>query len=284
MESNFPRILFLIIARDHYPNNLDEETQRQTWATKCNYFDVVWLKGNSDSIFFNANNRELRLPIKEAQENILYKTVKGIEFSLANFDFDILVRTNVSTYFKPKVIVKKINFLLDNKLMAAGYLEKTSQDYRNIPSGTIFITGTGIFLNKKAAELLTDMDCSLYSGIPDDVAISEFLAKSKVKIRNIGRCNTHLTGLYFPNGYARFKSSVDSERASIRMDSIYQIEQSRYRITKIRLILKFIHGELNFFKSNMLHRRAVIRSLLPLLILNIKKVVKRIALRRNYEI
>jgi hypothetical protein len=267
MAINSKNMLFLVLAHDQFPNLQDEAAQRATWAHAARETNVIWLRGNADKPRYHEHSRELHVPVEDTQENILQKTIEGIRFISANMDFQILVRTNVSTYFAPDRI-SNIEKFSNVAPMAGGYVERTAFEYDQIRKRSNFISGTGIFLNYEAAKVLTELEYENYMSVPDDVAITDFLGKQKVKIINIPRNNLHITGIYRDIGYARLKSSVDSDRARLRMFKVDEIvNASKYSgLLAKNLTIKLFFSEFLFFLNNRAHRRSVLISLVPLIL------------------
>jgi hypothetical protein len=123
------RVVFLVIASEDPIHQNDLEIQRQTWASSIpSGSRVIWLRGSEASIA-KMEGDTLFVPCKEQYENILEKSILGIRYVLDNFDFDVLVRTNVSTYFDSKRLTRELEKNIYSKPFVGGYVDKTNGHY-----------------------------------------------------------------------------------------------------------------------------------------------------------
>ena len=100
---------------------------------------------------------------------IYYKTVKAIQYINKNYDYDILLRTNLSSFYN-----------LDHLIKSHANLANSPIFYGGIYQFGRFVSGTGIFISKKATEYLTLNDN--YEIEHDDVLISRILSSSGSKL------------------------------------------------------------------------------------------------------
>jgi len=216
------KVVFLILASKNPINVIDEAYQRKTWAKSSSPgIECIWLNGSENlksPLFIRAEQR-LIVPIEDSQENILQKTILGIEWLLQNRKFDILIRTNVSSYFA----IDRLKFsrpLILNEPIAAGYLD-VARIGNVVNTNQLFISGSGIFMNNVAAQLLCKIKASNFIGIPDDVAISMYLLQFRIPIFSISRGNIHSTGLFKAIPYQRLKSSIHANVTQERMELVH---------------------------------------------------------------
>jgi len=244
------RVIFLVIASEDSVHERDLHIQRETWASDLpNNVQVVWLRGSNGSKYIFAEDT-LYVPCAELYENILQKTILGVEYIVNNFDFDVLVRTNVSTYFNlPKLEIELKKKRYSNTFFG-GYVDKSKGKYFENSDVFDYISGTGIFLSKLAAVTLAKLNYKNYSKLPDDVAISKYLEQSKLDMVRMTRNNLGSTHIFIPSFYIRAKSSSDSKMAGSRMSLIHSYFSQRTILGKLTLYLQILRLELRAFRSH----------------------------------
>jgi len=273
---NQARVVFLVLVSENEINKKDELIQRSTFG-QLHRQSIYWLKGDSSiqSPSFNSQSRTLSVPVEEIQSNILEKTILGIDWLLQNEDFDLLVRTNVSSYFTaiPTSIVKK--FSNKDKSILGGFLEMHLTKYAEQARDRSFISGSGIFMNRTACQELTYCDTKKYMGIPDDIAISHFLRCKGSEIVFVRRGNIHLTGIFFPYAYMRLKSSIDSDRTRQRMMRVHEYFSAKSISRRVTLWISFQLDEIRYFSKSVNRKEEVMKNFWPS-----RKVVLLNAFRR----
>ena len=128
---------------------------------------------------------------------------------MENLEFDVLIRTNVSTYFEPNKLLLELNQPRYKKDFAGGYIDRSSQPLLNSGKSFEYISGTGMFLSKNVAKIVTELDPENYCNVFDDIAISHFLQKKKVTILRLARNNLHSTHFFIPTFHIRMKNSFN---------------------------------------------------------------------------
>jgi hypothetical protein len=134
---------------------------------------------------YNAEKRLIELRGTESKvPGVLDKTVKAIEICLGLFDFDVLVRSNISTVIDLKQLEKQIQnipsvygghpWVLDWFDWKFGINHETLPKYRH----TEFISGTSIVLSKDKCQFLIQNKHKLDYSIVDDVSIG-YLMKER---------------------------------------------------------------------------------------------------------
>uniref|UniRef100_A0A6C0EP84 Uncharacterized protein n=1 Tax=viral metagenome TaxID=1070528 RepID=A0A6C0EP84_9ZZZZ len=118
---------------------------------------------------YNPETQILTVPGKESLiPGILEKTLSGIEYCLKNFEFDILIRSNMSTVIDYDELKKQI--LTINKPYG-GHVWQI-----NIEGHCFnFVSGCCIVLNKDICNYLINNKTNLLYHLPDDVAIGKLL-------------------------------------------------------------------------------------------------------------
>ncbi len=241
------KILYLIIASNNPEHIQDEISQRISWA-KTILGDTIWLRGG-DKEFFDEKKQTLFVKISEEYDNILEKTIMGIKWCLENRHFDVLIRSNVSTYFVPTAIESVIPESIEIQDFIGGYIDY----YRKTDYGLSdakFVNGGAIFLNRSAAYKLISMDIRYWRQFPDDFAITRFLVSFGVFPTWIPRGNVSATGILTKRVYYRFKSSNNPQMASIRMQNLYALSNEVRLTMKIFQYIRFHLDEIRNFKRN----------------------------------
>lgn len=121
---------------------------------------------------------------------ILNKTIKAIEICLSLFEFDVLVRSNISTVIDQKELTKVLETINDSYIYGGppnimNYIAEdagvTVEVLRNI-YGLQYISGTGIILSKNVCEYLISNKQLIDIRLIDDVAIGLLLRNFKMNI------------------------------------------------------------------------------------------------------
>jgi hypothetical protein len=214
------KIVFLILASNTVVNEKDLAMQQKTWArSDGENITILWVRGE-DLSDYALNSRQLYVPISESYENILEKTLLATKWILGEYDPDFIIRTNVSTYFSLKECEDFLKEMLVKRIDLLGYPEVTGIRYSFIKESFQFMSGAGIILSRRAANLLVNLDSKLYEGVPDDVAISHFLEDAELRQRLISRSNLGYTRVFIPHWYVRLKSSEDSNLTQSRFSLV----------------------------------------------------------------
>ena len=244
------RIIILVIASNNSEHERDLLSQKKTWVNNCHTsVTVIYLRGWNQDYYFK-NGDTIFVPCPELYSNILNKTILGLRYLLANCDFDILIRSNVSTYFETQLIVKELDKRLYKKSFFGGYFERTKDSFFLRGRGEKFISGAGIFMSRDAADELSCMDPDKYRGVPDDVAIYNFLSKTKIREITMPRNNIQITHIFIPTFYIRLKNSSNPDSVYIRMNLIHQFFQSENVRSKIKAYLNIQLNELFEIRNN----------------------------------
>lgn len=240
----------MVIASEDSVHEHDLRTQRETWAKNLpDDFQVVWLRGsNRQQVEFCDGTLYVACP--ELYGNILQKTILGVRYLTENFDFDILIRTNVSTYFNPERLRAELAKERYAKSFFGGYIDRTKGGYFGKSRSLDYISGTGIFLSRTAAENICNLDYRTYTNVPDDVAISHFLENTAIRKIRMTRNNLGSTHVFFPSYYIRAKSSAVSELASTRMRSIDSYFDQKTYFGFFREYLAILKLEFQAFRNH----------------------------------
>ena len=274
MERAFDlRLLFLVLAGGGTEHLRDEAAQRETWAgDDSDRHSVIWLRAGERNRF-DHESRTLYVPSNEGE--LLKKTVLAVDWALENMEFDAIVRTNVSSFFVIDTLIGKLYMRHFNSNSFGGHLHYKKSP-RTDSTGNFFISGTGIFLGKNAARLLSKIPLKEYESIPDDIAITEylndFLDLNIVSIPRLSLSNHHF---FFTSCFIRCKSSWNNSLASKRMRLLNSYFSVEGRLEKTLLVLRIYFFELKSSRFSLFA---------PLQYLNrIRVEIKEFVLNKKYS-
>jgi hypothetical protein len=261
-----PRVLYVILASDDSTNELDLSMQRKTWIRKISGDSrVVILRGHEKS-GFDFDGETLRVPIPESYQNILEKTILGFNWILENIDFDLLIRTNVSTYYETGRIKDVLDRIQLDRAEFGGFVERSNFGSAETSDGETFVTGTGIYLTKNSVLKLSSLDHAGFHGVPEDLSISRFLIEKGAKMISFPRVNLHSTHIIVPGFQTRLKSSEISDLASLRYRTLFSFytEQSFSRkalafFSGLMLEISYMHFDFFHLKFYVLRNFYIFR-------------------------
>ena len=253
------KVVFLILASDNFEHESDRVAQIETWAKgDTEDFSVIWLRG-WDEDHYLLQGRDLFVPCKEGYDQILEKTILGIDFVSKEFNFDVLIRSNVSTYFDLPLLKSELLLHCYAGDFYGGYVDKTSGSYFGASKPFDYLSGTGIFMSKNYARLLLSLNLQDFAGIPDDIAISEFFRRQGLHRIRMKRNNLGSTNIFLPTFHIRAKSSTDSHLARKRMVLINNffnsLSHSKRCISYVRLARNELQAFINHPESFSMYMR-----------------------------
>lgn len=253
------RIIFLILASEDSVNESDREAQQQTWcSTLPENIVAFWIRGHNSSEY-RLSGSILYVPCVEGYQNILAKTILAISWCVENLAFEILIRTNVSTYYSIPHLIKDLERFDHTKALFGGFLDKTR--ILRSPEQTLFsfVTGTGIYLTRPACQMLVNLEPANFVTIPDDVAITFFLVQQGLDPYFFRRVNMHSTHIFIPGSQIRLKSSEISNLARKRFLLIFQYSQMPRSIRKLIFYLKIELQEVSNLQLNKSNLESFVR-------------------------
>jgi hypothetical protein len=247
------RVLFVILASDDPTNERDLGMQRKTWLqTVSGDSSVVILRGH-EKTGFDFDGETLRVPVPESYENILKKTILGFNWILENIDFDLMIRTNVSTYYDTRRIKDVLLRMQLDRAEFGGFVEHSNFERDENSDGETFVTGTGIYLTKNSVIKLVSLNDSDFKGIPEDLSISRFLLNANAKMISFPRVNLHSTHIFLPGFQTRLKSSEISALASLRFRTLFRVKTQKSFPKKILALLAGLKLEISHMHFDFFH-------------------------------
>lgn len=250
-KSSDLKLLFLILAGGGPEHLRDEQTQRLTWASKASpQSQVIWLKAGRKLEYIDDSST-LYIPCEENE--LLLKTWAGSKWCLENLLFDVLIRTNVSTYFN----VYKLHDYLERQSFTGvnfgGHFQYT-KSLSPIGHRSLYISGTGIFMGVEAVKSFTATSIETFISTPDDIAITQMLrSNSNLNSISIPRLSLSNHHIFIPKHfYIRCKTSWNSDLASIRMKALHHFFESKSRQQSFWSLGKIFLIELNSIRFSVI--------------------------------
>ena len=239
------KILYFALAANAFGHELHKASQVKTWANNVNPDSrVIWVYGDPSLAEGKLVGNDLFLPVVEKYENILEKTILGINWALDNLEFDYLIRTNTSNYFYDPLVRKHLQKISNSENTIGGvqaqwkgliFRKRRFHDY---------ISGAGIYMSRLNVEILARMSSCEYKDIPDDVAIGHFLFANRAKSKSIPRNDVTDFKPLWPMPQIRVKSWDDDEVTAFRMHEIHKIYCAESDVS-LKIHLKdFIYKEI----------------------------------------
>ena len=241
LNSNI-KILNLIIYNDKspYEKNMKNELEK--------------LQHNFVKQLFICFNNDITKPVEE-DGNILYikgketfipgildKTIKAMEYCFNNYDFDYLVRSNISTVidFKKipfyKIPLDKIGYA-SSLVLDLQRLDPKSGIHNKLLFGTKFASGTNIILNKLGVKYILDNKELINMNIIDDVSIGLLMKKITTPIKV---CSTFILNVSTPGNHSINKCSTFIFNKLDKKGTIFR-NKSKSRKTDVKRIKKIVN-------------------------------------------
>jgi hypothetical protein len=156
-------VLVLSTSVEPFPQLI--ETIKQTWASvSVPEVDVLFYYGGDRE---ELDGRDLYLPVEDDLPNVGRKTLACFEYVLDSFDFDLVYRTNCSTYID---LPNLRDYIRAHAKPTRFYAGKG-----NSADGIDFATGTGIFLSRDLVQLAVNEQSRWDHSYLDDVALAKLL-------------------------------------------------------------------------------------------------------------
>ena len=158
-KKKFYKIIFIVIASDtdYYNKNkkilnkfMNSHKDVKTFYIYCNKKKL----NNEDNLYFDCN--------ESLRPGILQKTIQAFQYINKHYNYDYIIRTNLSTFWNINHLLQRIQKLPKEKCLAG-------QKCRS------FISGTGIILSHDLVNILINDKNKLNYKNADDVEISHYL-------------------------------------------------------------------------------------------------------------
>ena len=169
------KILNLILACPSSPWKEVETTILNTYYKDRGDIQTYFYYGDSKTDYHNDTHIHLTTP--EGLYNVALKTIKAFEYVFSNFDFDMIYRSNISSYIDYNLLKKELE----------------TKDTSNIYGGVIghinsikFASGCGFVISKNLVHELIKNQHKLNYRHLDDVAIGSYF-NNKIEITPMNR-------------------------------------------------------------------------------------------------
>jgi hypothetical protein len=162
------KIVFLVISSESETYSKLESKIRETWKSNLDSKDcpVYFCYGNS--LEFSVEGDKIYCPFEENLMNIGHKTIRSLEYLLENVDFDLVYRTNSSSYIDLENMYKYLNcYSLEN--FYSGYINLDKK------SNILFCSGSGYFLSRDVVKMVIENKNDWDHSLIDDVSMGKLL-------------------------------------------------------------------------------------------------------------
>lgn len=133
-----------------------------------------------------ADGNRLVFPGVSGWAGILQTTISALSYVNSNFEFDYVIRTNVSSYWNLQRLLEMLDRAPRNDLymgvIGKSYIPKLDAELE-------FISGAGIILSKDIVELILKNREQIESNFIDDIALGILARNLNVKITDAKRKN-----------------------------------------------------------------------------------------------
>jgi hypothetical protein len=166
------RILVLVLGARVRPYPLLAHVIGRTWASMdVADVDALFYDGGADRA--RLDGRRLALPVADDLPNVGRKTLACFEYVLANRDFDLVFRTNCSSYVDlPNLREYALGHARVDRFYAGSV---------RVHDGVQFASGSGYFLSRDLVELAVRQRAEWDHSLLDDVALGAIVARAGVE-------------------------------------------------------------------------------------------------------
>jgi len=244
------KIVFLALAGGGIGHEKNLTTQREFMKPMMQEVEIFWCRFSSEITEIQVVENEILIPGVENYAGLLEKTIKAVQWLEKNIEFDFLIRTNTSNFFDITSVKRELSQFGENS-SAGGVFGKWNGPISQTNCRFKFVSGAGIFLNRKAVEIVSAIDYKLYVNDPDDVAISFELLINNTKFIPIRRNDITDHKSLFGSPQFRLKSWKNDFVTQKRFELISSIYQATDFLETFIRISKFYRFQLiSCFKEN----------------------------------
>jgi len=238
------KALVLVIAGGGEIHEINEVSQRKTWAGKSSInIEVCWLKA-SGSPDYKFEDRTLYVPCPDTVDSVLEKVILGIRWMVEQQEYDFLIISNTSTYIDLRKTESELLQKAHDSRFLGGSFEYTRKDISNIPKGFKYLNASPLYLGLEAAAELSRMDYSHFSEIPLDLALYRHLRDLGYSAESVARNNLCTHHLFVPKSCIRVKSWNNPTLTVKRMYLIFDYFESRTHFERFKCWMKILHIEM----------------------------------------
>jgi hypothetical protein len=159
------KTLVLVLGCRAHPYPALIETIEATWAAEeVDDVSVVYYYGGGE---LRRAGRHLHLPVPDDLPNVGRKTIAAFEHVLGDVDFDVVFRTNCSSYVDLLNLRQHVLARAPERGFYAGLI--------GMHDGVTFASGSGYFLSRDLVELAVQERAAWDHSLVDDVALGAVL-------------------------------------------------------------------------------------------------------------
>ena len=217
-------IVFLIRAHESYEYQLDELSQRETWASdEVGEVEIFWLYANPCIKEIEISDRRITLPGNDDMESMLKKVLTGIQYVAEIYNPELIVLTTTNTYWDTKRTKKVLKIMeKSNKQFGGNIIKWIWGDTETIKNGDFYASGPSMFFRPEAYESLVQLVPTDYIGVWDDAAMSHHLTFMGFELMPIKRSNIFAHHIFVPRSHYRLKGVVKRQHNRDRMRDIHR--------------------------------------------------------------
>ncbi|HEY8030077.1 MAG TPA: hypothetical protein VIE38_11260 [Gaiellaceae bacterium] len=165
------RILVLVLAARAWPYPILVRAIKRTWASRDTAdVSVLFYYGGKR---LELSGRNLYLPVTDALPAGL-KTIACFEQVLESKEFDLVFRTNCSSY----VDLSNLHGFAGRHARAQAFYSGRRGMFGDLP----FASGSGFFLSRDLVELVVERRAEWNHELPDDIALAELMQRHAVDL------------------------------------------------------------------------------------------------------
>jgi hypothetical protein len=175
------KILILVLSSNGFIHSINRFFQKITWVKNSSpNVQVVFYMGGYKSEYLKGDTLYLRT--KTDFQSVGLKTLEAFEWSYNNLNFDLIFRTNASSYIHIPSLIKyaEENF---TQTIYAGVEGKQMYFEKQF----IFASGAGYIISRNIAKLIIDNKKEWNHKLLDDVALGDLLTKNKISLKIFNR-------------------------------------------------------------------------------------------------
>lgn len=163
-------VLVLSALQRPYPDLI--RAQKRTWAARdLADVDVLFYYGGAETL---RHGRDLFVAAPDTYWEIGHKTLACFEYVLQTLEFDLVFRTNCSSY----VDLPNLRAWVSEHAVASRFYAGVLGFHP--PAGDVYASGSGYFLSRDLVERVVQERASWDHGLHDDVALGKLLARAGV--------------------------------------------------------------------------------------------------------
>ena len=187
-EEESCRLAFIFIAGGSQAHLANMKAQQEAcFANLPKDVRCLWLVADEEVNEVKLEDSTLYIPIMDVYENLLEKTVIGINWVLANWSPDYIIRSNTSNYFNLRALDLFFEQASEENLLYGGVRGTAKVQILGNEQVVTYVSGSGIYLSSLMARELVQIDHASYLEVVEDVAIGMYLSNRGFSITEIPR-------------------------------------------------------------------------------------------------